>query len=235
MIACTKMNSIYTYKGIGGFCPNCHNFEPIGDVEVTMNINFRPDAKTEVVHINHTSLMNMESSKNNSFIEIICPECGSRMIQIDNDIAEAICNLNNSGFFTKASCDGGESYSKGYIQLYDIHSLIELFKRTDRYTELIFTVNDNPYLILKSKDENDRMMSLIFDIDLNAIRPLTANIYDVVKDFGIPSLVVCKNTHEFIDAVNDVTRRVPEWFDKFACRDFTSGMSLRQYIKYRNI
>ena len=238
MFANTKMVTKHTYNEIGGFCPNCHHYEPIGDVIVSAVINFRPDASTENISIHHCSLMNMknESIGFAPFIEIICPECGGRMIQIDDKMSDAICNFNNSGFFTKASCDGLDSYSQGYISFFDISRIYELIIRTDKFIQHKFTFENEPYIYFSSKDKGyyHPVMSLIFDTNSNAIRPFTKEAYWELKGVYINSDAVCDNCTDFIDAVNKFSDFIPKWYENYASHEKTDDMSLSQYIDYIN-
>ncbi len=235
MFANTKMTTGHKYNQIGGFCPHCHTYEPIGDVKVSATINFRPDSSPEIIRFHHCSLMNMESVNFTPFIEIICPECGGRMIQIDDNMSDAICNFNNSGFFTKASCDGGDSYSQGYISFYDIDRLIELIDRTEMFTKKRFIYDDEPYLHFSYNEEGcHSLSSLIFDLSGKAIRPFTDDAMRSATGIYIKPEYECENHYMFIERIKDVSREIGKWFAKYASREHTDDMSLSQYIEYIN-
>lgn len=239
MLKNITLSTNHTYHAIGGFCPRCHRYEPVGDVEVTAKIAFRPDASPENIHICHLSLMNMETddyTRVKSFISIICPECGMPMIQIDDSLSFAITELNANAFFTRASCDGYESYSQAYIMLYDLPWLIELIDRTDMFSRYSFEYEGSPHTVFKYADGHHAMNMLLFDEKLHCIRPLTDQVAAYLcglYDCDAWNDEICKDQEDFVNAVNEVCKELKEWKRQYAASDRTDKMSLVAYATSR--
>lgn len=230
------LSSNHKYNNIGGFCPKCHHYEPIGDVEVSANIKFRPDASSENIHIHHLGLMNMDIDLGGiPYISIICPECGTQMIQIDDQMSFATMVMNSIGFFTKASCDGDESYSRGYIMLYDLQSLIELINRTDKFNRTTFEYEGSTHTVFKYVGGSHPLDMLLFDEKLNCIRPLTLDVVKYLQNRHSPKFLtnrVCELQGDFVKALNGVCKELEGWKTRYSFSNRNDNMSLYEYIKY---
>lgn len=81
-------------------CPSCHIKSVFND-----NISRLRLKKVKIIR-KKNDVLYPEVSLKEEIYNVFCPMCGTRMFQVDNDIADIIIDLNTAGLKTRFSCSG---------------------------------------------------------------------------------------------------------------------------------
>ena len=131
MFSFERFKNRYSFPNVAGLCPNCHRTDPIGHIEIKVNVVFDSMATPSNTRIHAPSAMNSchDTMGTRRLINVYCPECQTRMLIVDGQIAKPLARFNKAGFFTQYSCyghsDSGHSMVP-YLQLYDIE-IVNIF------------------------------------------------------------------------------------------------------------